>query len=137
LFLSCSARKRKDAGPLPAIERYDGPAFRVLRRFLTVAADPPDVLVLSARYGLVSSDREIPDYDTRMTPELAAEMRADVLRVLGEAVARGGYAEVGFCLGAAYRDAVVGFERAGATVTFVTGTQGTRLRNLLAWLERK
>jgi hypothetical protein len=137
LVLACSARKRKDTGPLPALERYDGPAFRVLRKFRAGAADPPDVLVLSAKYGLVPSAREIPHYDTCMTPELAGEMRADVLRVLGEAVARGGHAEVAFCLGAAYRAAVAGFEPAGVTVTFVTGTQGSRLRNLRAWLERK
>lgn len=137
LVLACSARKRKDAGPLPALERYDGPAFRVLRKFLAVAADPPDVLVLSAKYGLVPSAREISHYDTRMTPELAGEMRADVLRVLDGVVARGGHAEVAFCLGATYRAAVAGFEPTGVTVTFVTGTQGSRLRNLRAWLERK
>jgi hypothetical protein len=34
LILACSRRKRPDEGLLPAIERYDGPAFRVLRRFL-------------------------------------------------------------------------------------------------------
>jgi hypothetical protein len=34
LILACSRRKRPDEGLLPAIERYDGPAFRVLRHFL-------------------------------------------------------------------------------------------------------
>jgi len=30
LILSCSQRKRPDSGLLPAIERYDGPVFRVV-----------------------------------------------------------------------------------------------------------
>ena len=34
LILACSRRKRPDEGLLPAIERYDGPALRVVRRFL-------------------------------------------------------------------------------------------------------
>src|SRR5438045_2444285 len=31
LILACSQAKRDSTAPLPAIERYDGPTFRVLR----------------------------------------------------------------------------------------------------------
>ena len=41
LVLACSERKRAGPGLLPAAERYDGPAFRVLRAYLRTAADPP------------------------------------------------------------------------------------------------
>ena len=34
LILSCSQRKHETQEPLPAIERYNGPLFFVLRRFL-------------------------------------------------------------------------------------------------------
>ena len=34
LILSCSQRKRPDRVLLPALERYDGPVFRMLRKFL-------------------------------------------------------------------------------------------------------
>lgn len=52
LILSCSRRKRLDTDLLPAIERYDGPAFRVLRRFLRERPfEAPDVLILSAEHG--------------------------------------------------------------------------------------
>ena len=43
----------------PALDMYDGPEFRVLRRF----RDCIDVFVLSARYGVVSGDRLIIPYD--------------------------------------------------------------------------
>ena len=138
LVLACSARKRTDAGLLPAIDRYDGPAFRVLRRFLAGADDPPpDVLVLSARYVLIAAACEIPDYDQLLTPEAADALRSDVLRVLGEVVTRTAYAEVAFCLGRGYRLAVAGHGDvlpAGTAVTHIAGGQGTRLRNLRAWL---
>lgn len=137
LVLACSARKRIDAGLLPAIDRYDGPAFRVLRAYLADAADPPDVLILSARHGLIPADREIPDYDQMLTPEAADALRSGALRVLGGVLTSGVYAEVAFCLGRDYRRAVAGHEEvvpAGTAVTVVGGGRGTRLRNLRAWL---
>ena len=33
LIISCTRRKSSDVGLIPAIARYDGPKFRVLRRF--------------------------------------------------------------------------------------------------------
>ena len=60
LILACSRRKRLDEGLLPAIDRYDGPAFRVLRRFLRERpAGAPDVLILSAKHGLIAHDLPI------------------------------------------------------------------------------
>lgn len=139
LVLACSAHKRVGAGLLPAVDRYDGPAFRVLRKALADTDDRPDVLVLSAKYGLIPADHEIPDYDHRLTPEAADGLRSDVLRALGEALAAGAYAEVAFCLGRDYRRAVAGYEGvvpAGTAVATITGGQGTRLRNLRRWLRR-
>ena len=57
LILSCSKAKRADCGLLPAIDRYDGPFFRVLRRYLRQQpADPPVVHILSAEFGLIPAD---------------------------------------------------------------------------------
>jgi hypothetical protein len=137
LVISCSARKRKDAELLAAIDRYDGPAFRVLRHYLAQAADPLRVLILSAKYGLIEASREIPDYDLRLTAKAAQAMRDDVLRVLKEVLSQTPCAEVGFCLGKDYRKAIAGYQDvipSNTTVTFISGTQGLRLRNLRAWL---
>jgi hypothetical protein len=63
LILSCSQRKRPDAILLPALERYDGPMFRVLRKFLRENPSKelhPDVYILSAQFGLISADQLIP-----------------------------------------------------------------------------
>lgn len=75
LILACSATKRRDAGWIDAIDRYDGPLWQ------TVRAVRPDririkVAVLSARYGFLDSRSPIEDYDARLTPDLAQRMIA-------------------------------------------------------------
>lgn len=73
LIMACSSRKSPAFGLLPAIERYDGVAFRVVKRLLRIVQFPPDVdvMILSAKYGLIGQDEPIGDYDLQMTPELA------------------------------------------------------------------
>jgi len=66
LILSCSQRKQASHGLLPAIERYNGPLFFVLRRFLRECpcqAKRLDVYILSAAYGLIAGDFPTPLYD--------------------------------------------------------------------------
>lgn len=43
----------------PALDMYDGPEFRVLRKFRGCV----DVFILSARYGIISGERWIIPYD--------------------------------------------------------------------------
>src|SRR5205809_655479 len=79
LVLSCSLKKRADPGVLPAIERYDGPCFRVLRRYLRGSpAAVPEVRLLSAEYGLLRPDELLPVYDRRMTASRSRELAAQV-----------------------------------------------------------
>lgn len=84
LVMACLAAKKKAAGLLPAIVRYDGPAFHVLRKYLAHATDAPTVLILSAKYGMLGADHPIPDYDCRITAEAAEAIRPDVMRGFGE-----------------------------------------------------
>jgi hypothetical protein len=85
LILACSQRKRPDEGLLPAIERYDGPAFRVLRRFLRERpADAPNVLILSAEHGLIAHDQPIAAYDREMTLARARQLHPLVLAELDQ-----------------------------------------------------
>jgi len=83
LILSCSQKKRPGPAPLPAIERYDGPAYRVLRKYLrSEPIAPPSTWVLSAKYGLVNADHPMQDYDQRMTEELAKALRPAIQKRL-------------------------------------------------------
>jgi hypothetical protein len=57
LILSCSQRKAPWEGDLPALDRYDGPAFRVLRKYLrTHSDDSLAILILSAKFGLIEAE---------------------------------------------------------------------------------
>ncbi len=93
LLLPCSRAKRHDAGDLPAFERYDGPLFRVLRKKAREEDRWPQIppglelLILSARYGLIYAATMIPDYDQPLprrapTAEDALIIR-EVVRRLG------------------------------------------------------
>src|SRR5688572_5303367 len=104
LILGCSESKIETAGKIPALDRYDGPPFRVLRRFLTDVppSDPRrqlDVFVLSAEYGLIKEEQEIPVYDQRMTPQRAGELQPDVLRIFQEKIASQNYEELFLSMG--------------------------------------
>jgi len=75
LVLGCSQAKREAPGLLPAIERYDGPYYHVLRKYLREREWPASlsVAILSARYGLVGGFTGIENYNERMTRGKAAE----------------------------------------------------------------
>jgi hypothetical protein len=75
LVLGCSDVKRDTPGLLPAIDRYDGSSYRVLRSYLRNQDWPENlsVAILSAKYGLVGGFTGIENYDERMTPQKALE----------------------------------------------------------------
>lgn len=140
LILACSSRKKRGKEQLPAIERYDGPAFRVLRKFLREQQGPiPKVLILSGKYGLIDAATPIRDYDFRMTPATADQLRPAVLNRLRRVLLAGLIRSVGVCLGGDYRQAVEGLEAQipeGATVEVIAGGLGQRLTRLREWLNR-
>lgn len=84
VILGCSSRKLTSNGVLPAIERYDGPTYHVLRSFLRRSAWPSrlSVAVLSARYGLIGGLAPIEYYDQRMDLTRAVELRGTVTDTL-------------------------------------------------------
>ncbi len=75
VILSCSMTKRDGPQYMPARDRYDGPLWRTLRH-----VDPDEqkarVAFVSAEYGFREARTTIENYDRRMTPEIAATMKA-------------------------------------------------------------
>jgi len=68
LILPCSADKR--SGTLPAIEKYVGKGYWQLFNQHPVSGLPKDqlrVAIVSAEYGLLTSDQLVPDYDRKLT----------------------------------------------------------------------
>ncbi len=138
LVLACSRRKRPEPHPLPAIERYDGPAYRVLRRYLhAAAARPLETHIISAEYGLLPSDHKIPTYDRIMTADRARQLRPEVLSRLSKLAIDGSYKELFICMGSAYLLAIDGLNRLippSLIVNVASGALGRQLGQLYDWL---
>lgn len=156
LILSCSRRKTHRPAGEYALELYDGPAHRQVRAFL--GREPiqrwPRVLILSARYGLISRYGFISPYDQRLDEDRAVELASlpmDQLEaVLYAPVERyrgrvrfnhfGPYDRIFVFGGALYRGVVEAWEARGAfravRVDYASGTGiGVMLGQLRDWLE--
>jgi hypothetical protein len=139
--VACSQRKRSDPGLLPAIERYDGVNFRVLRKARREGYWPEnlDVLILSAKYGLIDTATPIACYEQRMTSERAIALNARILEELRSLVGRRDYNEVYIDLGRDYLPAIRGCAEvfSGLRVIYAEGRIGERLKGLRDWLKAK
>jgi hypothetical protein len=141
LIISCSQRKRPDPGLLPAIERYDGPAFRVLRRFLRENSEDTgqlDIFVLSAMYGLIPAEYPIVEYDQMMTRQRAAELHDETLTTFAKLICTG-YTDLCLAMSKRYLRALQGWSSLispAISVTITDGPQGVKLRQLKHWLWR-
>jgi hypothetical protein len=139
LVLSCSQAKQGEAPLLPALERYDGPAFRVVRRFLREAPSElqnVDVFILSAEYGMIAADQQISDYDRRMTHDRALELREQICSTIREKIAPVGYSEIFISLGRDYRAALNGCQilQSVGNVVLSRAPLAKKLTELKAWL---
>ena len=134
IVLSCARRKRSAAGLLPAIERYDGPTFRVLRRYLiTAPSDPPIVYILSAEHGLIAGEYPIACYERTMTSERADQLKEVVLRRLGEAIDQIQPTTTLILAGQHYARLLAGDQRLAAA-RFPRGSLGRQVAVLHDWL---
>jgi hypothetical protein len=136
LLISCSATKREGGLTLPAIERYDGPQYKVLRKALAEGIEPPCIRILSAAYGLIPPDYDLPVYDAKFTPK-SADVMASNLWVRADLVVQLAQAESVFVMmGGLYLTVLNRWAPARRTVPWIlaTGAPGQRLHMLSQWL---
>ena len=134
LILGCSATKRPNPEPMAAVERYDGPLYRVLRGWMrrTPVTAWPTVLVLSAKYGLVTGWYSISDYNQRLTFARTLELRPRVAYRIYNSYP-GPYDRVYISMGAQYCETLP--TSLPWPAQFAQGGIGQRLAGLKAWLE--
>lgn len=141
LILACSQRKRLDTESLPAIERYDGPTFRLLRCFLRKQPSAPlEIYILSAKFGLIPSDYQIPNYDQRMTKMRSRQLQPEVIAKFENILNAKPYQQLGICLGRDYFLALDKYDmliKSGLAVRIATGSLGKKLAILHDWLYGK
>jgi hypothetical protein len=141
LVMACSSRKTSIAEWVPAIDRYDGVMFRVVSRLrrLRQMPDDVDVVILSAKYGLLESGELIQAYDMRMTPEAARRQSDRNVAVLKTKLDSKRYAEVFISAGKTYLlalEPIGAWQKEDVPVAVNKGRIGKQLKTLKLWLLR-
>lgn len=138
LLLGCSKRKKSmPMSPTLALDRYDGPAFRLVRKWMseTKARSFLDIKVISAKYGLLDAEDNIPYYDEKMTSGRAVELEKTVSEQLKKLVQQNDYRGIYCDLGNAYLRVLPNdFIKSNELVKIAKGRVGERLRSLKTWL---
>ena len=143
LIISCSKSKNnllKTYGDakLPALEGYDGKIFLTLRKALREGlGQNVDVLIISAKYGLLRTTDEISYYEERMTRQKALELRVTILAKLNSYINEQDYRKIFVMLGQDYFETVNGLSKliSGIPIEIIKmekiGIAQQKLRNLL------
>lgn len=135
LLLACSATKKKSRRLLPAIDRYDGPAFRTLRKYWREGGKTPypkDVYILSAKFGLIRGTKKIPYYNQMMNGRRASAIARGAGSTLKSVIKRRAFTQGLAVMGSRYRQAL----RLESFWPFITakGGIGYQLGTLREWL---
>ena len=132
LIIGCSKRKREFLDS-PAIDVYDGPYYRMLRKTELRAVD---ILILSAKYGLIDYKTKISPYEKRMTPNIAEEMRDSVTNQLKDLLRKNSYSEIVINLGKIYMMAFdfQSLSKYSTTFEILRGDILKRIHTLKTWI---
>lgn len=83
LVISCSERKNKSKGLLPAMERYTGPrvGYDTIYKLKREKKLPSNlnIVIISAKYGFLKPNDPTEDYDLRMNKKIAEELNCEIL----------------------------------------------------------
>ena len=143
LIIGCSQRKIQSPGEIPAIERYDGPTYRCLRKFRDTFGFPSHlrILILSAKHKFIIPGKHILNYDMTMTVERANAMKKEVQGYLQRyicfhSIFYGSVDEVFINLGKTYRRTLEGFHWGTISTMEASGGIGLKTQQMKAWLAR-
>ena len=141
LIIPCSKRKVLVLEhKIPAIDLYDGPFYRILRKFFRQndVSQYIDILILSAKYGLIRSHDLISTYDECLTPRKATELSSDIYNFLKTLLNREQYQEIFINLGKTYALALTDSEELlnQCNVFWAKGQIGERMHQLIIWMQK-
>ena len=137
LLIGCSQRKVSTPGMLPALERYDGPTYRTLRKSRDYGCTPNiHILIISAKHGRIGCQKPIETYDQCMTPARAAELHRPIQSRLKACLAAVHYDEVFINLGKTYMKTLEGFHWELLLILEASGGIGQKTAQMKAWLQR-
>ncbi|MHC1605650.1 MAG: DUF6884 domain-containing protein [Candidatus Methanofastidiosia archaeon] len=131
LLISCSKSKKMTLGKMKAIDLYDGPSYRIIRKFIVEKGIPQglDIYIISGKYGLIKWDDEIEFYEQKISDKAMDDTGAvDKLR----AILSRGYDDVFVNMGKEY---LKYFENILEDAQIVEGRIGEKNSKMKRWLE--
>jgi len=138
LIISCSGAKDKTLGKLPALMRYKGPFYPTLHKAIRENRLPKnlDILIISAKYGLLKSEHLIEDYDQKMDVPRANELGPHIQADLKAFLSGKDYDQLFNGLWQVYNKTLEGFdlEKHFTHVIPVENNRGKKMRQLKAWI---
>lgn len=138
LIISCSGAKDKTPGKIPSVMRYKGPFYPTLHKAMRENRFPKnlDILIVSAKYGLLTSDEPIEDYDQKIDTECARKLRPSVQKKLEAFLDGKAYGQLFNGLWKDYQAVLEGFdlEKRFDTVVPVEANRGKKMSQLKAWI---
>lgn len=139
LVQSCSATKQKVENPVRALDLYDGYFFKIIKKASRSdqLQSGLDILIISAKHGVVDPDDEIGYYDQRMDVERAQELNHDIVKSLVKSIEGKEYEKIWVNLGKDYHPAIDGLESAvDVPVEYIEGCgigmKGKQLKHLVS-----
>ena len=140
LILSCSKSKSKDSGCLPAWRRYTGTGWQSLQKLeregrITSEQIEENVIVLSARYGLIPAGKRIPYYELVMTSVRAKELREATSMTLRRILEESSDKRLLLVLSKKYLEAVDPDLQGHQCVEVERGKQGLKGSRVKQWAE--
>ena len=136
LIVSCTATKDPRPGTMSAFNRYN---FDVLKKAKREGYYPPnlDLLILSAKYGLITPDTPIADYDCVMIGDRARELQQRVSAKLDRHLLQKDYQEIFVNLGANYLIAIQQareIRHQSQRVIYAEGGIGSKKGHMKRWI---
>lgn len=144
LIIACSATKMpvKPGQEVAALELYDGPSYKILRKHLAARASnglglDPQIVIVSALHGAIDPKTSIQTYDLKMTNDRAAYLDAfGSMWYLKALLAEQDWKRIHIACGQTYRAALPMRQlEAMPGVTIAHGGIGQQLRQLKLWLQ--
>ena len=127
--------------PIPALERYNGVYFRVLKKYLREGRfRDTDILIVSEKYGLIWSDDKIPLYEIHgkmgsltLDEKAIEKLRQENLKKLEKILDR--YSEIYVNVGKEYMKLIKGFEKlASGRIIHAKGSLGAKATHMKQWI---
>lgn len=137
-------RKKLPKGLIPAIERYDGVFFRVLKSLeRRNKLKNVDILIVSATFGLLYPESKVPYYEPHRgafgslpRERISFEFKKDVLSKLQKQLRQKEYLEIYVNVGKQYRELIEGFEKiTDANIIYAEGPGiGPKAAHMKKWI---